>query len=176
MAIEEIKNEIPQTEVPAEPKQPEIDYKAEYERLMRDNDKLKRAQSNASADVSRLKKELESRMSEEELAKTKRDEELAALRSENAQYKERERISTYKARLMESGYDSTAADKLAKFLPEGVTDEFFESQKAFLEETKSKYRAEALNAQPKPSVGTIPTAQTAAESEQAKLRKLFGLN
>lgn len=175
MAIEEVRNEV-QTAETTEVKQPEIDYKAEYEKLMRDNEKLKRAQSNASADVSRLKKELESRMSEEELAKTQREEELANLRSENAAYKERERISTYKAKLMESGYDAPAAERLAKFLPEGVTEEFFESQKAFLEDTKSKYRAEALNAQPKPSVGTIPTAQTAAEAEQAKLRKLFGLN
>ncbi len=175
MANEELKNEVQTEDTPVEEKTPKLDYAAEYERLLRENDKLKRAQSNASADVSRLKKELEAKMSEDELAKAKRDEELNLLRSENQAYKERERIASYKAKFLESGYDAETAEHLASTLPEGIDDEFFKSQKSFLESTKNKFRAEALGAQPKPSVGTTPTAQTAAEAEQAKLRKMFGL-
>ena len=174
MAIEEVRDEVQTVEQTA-PAQPEIDYKAEYEKLLRDNDKLKRAQSNASADVSRLKKELNEKLSADERAKRDIDEELARLRSENSAYKERERIVGYTEKLLSVGYDPETARKMASGLPEGVDDSFFESQRTFLESTKNQYRAEALNAQPKPSVGTTPTAQTAAEARDAQMKKIFGL-
>ena len=174
MAIEEIKNEV-QTE-PADVKQPEIDYKAEYEKLMRDNEKLKRAQSNASADVSRLKKELESRMSEAEIAEKKRADYIAELEAKNAAYEADATFNYNFKGLTEVGYDAAAADKLAKTLPNKMDQAFFDGQKEFLESMKTKFKAEALNAQPKPSTGTTPTAQDAAEAEQARMRKFFGLN
>lgn len=167
MAIEEVKEEVQAVE----PSAPAMDYKAEFERLSRENEKLKQAQSNASADVSRLKKELQSRMTEEEKAKAEREEELANLRKANEEYKLRERISGYKARLLETGYDSETAERMAKVLPEGVTDEFFDSQKLFLESTKNKMRAEALNAQPGITPGQPISSEKIEDKFTAEMRK-----
>ncbi len=168
MAIEEVKDTAIQAE---EQTQAEIDYKAEYEKLIRDNEKLKRAQSNASADVSRLKKELEARMSETELAEKQREEELAQLRSENAAYKEERRINRYAKKFLELGYDATTAEQMASKLPDGIEDSFFESQKLFLENTKSKMKAEALNQQPDISSGKPLSAENVEDQITAQMRR-----
>lgn len=168
MAIEEVKDTI-QTE--EQQTTPEIDYKAEYERLMRDNDKLKRAQSNASADVSRLKKELESRMSEAELAEKKRADYIAELESKTAQYEKERTINEYTKKFMGIGYDAETAERMASTLPSGIGDDFFEGQKTFLESTKSKMRAEALNAQPGITSGQPISSEKIEDKFTAEMRK-----
>lgn len=175
MANEELKNEVQTEEPQSEQTPPEIDYKAEYERLMRDNDKLKRAQSNASADVSRLKKELESRMSEAELAEKKRNDYIAELESKNAAYEAEATYNHNVKGLLEVGYDTAAADKIAKTLPGKMDASFFDGQKEFLSNMKSKLMAEALNQQPGLTAGTAPTAKMVEESEKDQLRGWFGL-
>lgn len=168
MAIEEFKNEVLNETAP---EQPEIDYKAEYEKLMRDNEKLKRAQSNASADVSKLKKELEARMSEAELAEKKRADYIAELESKNALYEKERTVNEYTKRFMAIGYDAEAAERMASTLPAGIEDSFFEGQKAFLENTKSKMRAEALNAQPSITAGSPISSDKIEDSFTAEFRK-----
>ena len=78
-------------------------------------------------------------------------DELNALKTEK-------RISTYQAKLMEVGYDAQTAASMAMSLPEGISEDFFATQKAFLETQKQIAKTEALNNQPSLTPGLPPAA------------------
>ena len=150
----------------------EIDNQADSTDL----NKLKTALSKSNSEAAEYKRLLREKQTEAERAEAERaekdkerDELLNTLLAEK-------RFSTYKANLMEAGYDADTAEVMAKNLPDGVTDEYFAAQKAFLENQKQALLSEALNKQPGLSVGTPPTAAQAQKDEENKLRHYFGLN
>ncbi len=138
--------------------------------------KLKNAYNKACEEAGNYRKQLREKQTEAERAEAERaerdkerDELLNKLLAEK-------RVSTYKANFMMAGYDAETADMMAKNLPDGVGDEYFAAQKAFLENQKQALLSEALNKQPGLSVGTPPTAAQAQKDEENKLRHYFGLN
>lgn len=138
--------------------------------------RLKNAYNKACEEAGNYRKQLREKQTEAERAEAERaerdkerDELLKTLLAEK-------RVSTYKANFMMAGYDAETADMMAKNLPDGVTDEYFAAQKAFLENQKQALLSEALNKQPGLSVGTPPTAAQAQKDEENKLRHYFGLN
>lgn len=154
--------------------------KAENETLKKELEKMKLAQSNASADAAKNKREKEewiekykSKCTEEEKVKLETEARVKALEEENLSYKKKERISTYTARLIEVGFDPQTAATMAVGLPEGISDDFFATQKSFLDQQKQIAKTEALNNQPGLSAGTPPTAPSS--KEDLKLREWMGL-
>lgn len=137
--------------------------------------KLKKMLSDANSEAASYKKALREKQTEQERAEADRAEAEQKLRSELEEYRKRERISTYKSKLMEAGIPADMADTMASSLPEGVSDDYFATTKAFIEQTAQNIRAEALNAQPKLSSGIPPTSQSAQDAEQAQMRKWIGL-
>lgn len=137
--------------------------------------KYKTLISKANAEAARYKDELRAKQTEAERAEADRLENEKKLQEELQQYRTRERISSYKANLMAAGYDANTAEIMAKALPEGVSDEYFAANKTFLDNQKQTLLSEALNKQPKPSVGTPPTANDAEAAEMANLRRYIGL-
>ena len=77
---EDRKDEVTETE-PTEPTLDEL--KAKLEKLEAENAKLKSAQSNASADASKWKKQLQERMTEQERAAAETKDLIERLQSEN---------------------------------------------------------------------------------------------
>ena len=145
-------------------------------------EKLKQSVSNACSDASKHKKESEDwktkyreTLDEAERAKQEREEEFTSMQSQLDTYKANERIATYTAKLIESGFDVDTAKSMALSLPEGVGDEFFTSQKSFFENQKLKAKQESLNAQPTLSSGMPMSGKTAEQMEQEQIRKWFGL-
>ena len=110
--------------------------KAENELLKKDGEKLKAAQSNASADASEWKKKYHSTLDEASRKEAERLEAEQAMRDELNALKAEKRISTYTAKLLEVGYDAQTAASMAMNLPEGISDDFFTQQKSFLESQK----------------------------------------
>ena len=137
--------------------------------------KLKAALSKANSEAAEFKRQLREKQTEQERAESERAEAAKKLQDELAEYRKRERIASYKSKLMEAGVAADMADLMAKSLPEGVSDEYFATTKQYFEKQKQEIRAEALNAQPTLSVGTPPTTQSAAEAEKAQMRKWIGL-
>lgn len=147
---------------------PKVDESAELTRV-------KNALNKASSDCAEYKRALREKQTEAERAEADRLENERKLQEELNAYRNKERISSYKANFMAAGYDADTAEVMAKSLPEGVTDEYFAANKAFLEQQKQTLLSEALNRQPKPSVGTPPSMADAEKAEMAALRRSIGL-
>lgn len=166
MSAEEKLNAILEYEAP-EPEVPQPDTT--------EINKLKASLSKANAEAADWKRQLREKQSEQERAEAERAEASKKLQEEVESYRKRERISTYKAKLMEAGVPAEMADTMANALPDGVADDYFATTKQVLETQKQAIRAEALNKQPGLSVGVPPTSQTAAEAEAVQLRRWIGL-
>ena len=137
--------------------------------------KLKTSLSKANSEAAEYKRLLREKQTEAERAEADRAEREKALQDELASYRDKERISSYKAQLMSAGVDSETADLMAKSLPEGVQDEYFLATKSFLDNQRQKLLTESINKQPGLSVGTPPTAAQAEREEENLLRKRMGL-
>lgn len=137
--------------------------------------KLKNALNKACEEAASYKKALREKQTEAERAEADRAEREKALQDELANYRNKERVSSYKAQLMAAGIDPDTADLMAKSLPEGVADEYFLATKSFLDNQRQKLLTESINKQPGLSVGTPPTAAQAEREEENLLRKRMGL-
>ena len=165
----------------AEAKKPTEETKAEtaaspeVKDLQAELEKLKRALSKSNSEAADYKRKYQSTLDETKLAEEKRAEKEAEREQLLATYMERDRISTYKSKLMEAGVDANTADLMAKALPEGVKDEYFEATKTFLGNQRQALDIAALDKQPGLSVGMPPTSTDAKKAEDNKLRGYFGL-
>ena len=181
--MENEKNVTPevQTEAPNTPTVEEL--QAKLSALEAEKDKLKKAMDAACSDAAKQKKEaakwqeqFKATLDEQKRKEFDAEEATKALMAQLADYKSKERISTYKSKLMSAGYDDITASTMATALPEGIEDTFFEAQRAFLENTKQTIKTQTINSQPGLSVGMPPTATADAKAkEDADLRKWFGL-
>ena len=135
-------------------------------------EKLKASVTNASADASSRKQKFRSTQDEATRKEAERAEAEQAMRAELTALKAEKRISDYTKKLMEAGYDAQTASTMAAGLPEGVSDDFFATQKTFLDNQKQLAKTEALNNQPGLSIGTPPVPQN---TEDMKERSWWGL-
>lgn len=148
-----------------------------------EKEKLKKAMDAACSDAAKQKKEaakwqeqFKATLDEQKRKEFDTEEATKALMAQLSEYKSKERVASYKAKLMSAGYDDPTASTMATALPEGVEDSFFEAQRAFLEQTKQAIKTQTLNAQPSLSVGTPPSTQKDATStEDDNLRRWIGL-
>lgn len=136
--------------------------------------KLKAALSRANSEAAEWKRQLREKQTEQEKAEADRREREAQRDARLAELEAKDRINTYKNRLMETGVDPASADMMANSLPDGVSDEYFATLKSYLETQRKAADTAALNNQPKLSVGMPPTGITKTE-EDMKLDKIFGL-
>ena len=171
----ETTTENQQTQAAEQPKQPEIDYKAEYEKLLAEQKKLKDATDKACSQAADFKRKLSEKMSEQEKAEAERAEKEAAQLEELKKLRAESRINGYKSKLIASGYDLATAEAMAAELPEGISDDFLAKQKAFIEGQKKTVEADLLNKQPGLSKGAPLTQADAEKLEDKKLREWFGL-
>lgn len=144
--------------------------------------KQKSAIDNACSDAAKQKKaaqewadKFKAKLSEQEKADLEAKQATETLMNELNAYKAKERVASYTAKLMEVGYDAETAAKMAAALPEGVSEEFFTSQKSFLETKTQAIKTEALNSQPTLTTGNTPSKVDAEDAEMAKLRKWMGI-
>lgn len=137
--------------------------------------KLKNALNKACEEAASYKKALREKQTEAERAEADRAEREKALQDELASYRNKERVSSYKAQLMAAGIDPDTADLMAKSLPEGVSDEYFQATKSFLDAQRKNAEIAALGKQPSLSVGTPPKGMTKDDEIVAIAMKSAGL-
>ena len=137
--------------------------------------RLKNALNKACEEAASYKKALREKQSEAERAEADRAEQYKALQDELANYRNKERVSSYKAQLMAAGIDPDTADLMAKSLPEGVSDEYFHATKSFLDAQRKNAEIAALGKQPSLSVGTPPKGMTKEDEIVAIAMKSAGL-
>ena len=138
-------------------------------------EKLKQANSNASSDAADWKRKYRETLDEAERKKQETEEAISNMQSQLEAYKTNERIASYTTKLIEAGFDADTAKSMANVLPEGVGDEFFTSQKSFLENQKLKVKQESLNSQPSLTQGMPMSGKTAEQLEEENMRRWMGL-
>ena len=137
--------------------------------------KLKTSLSKANSEAAEYKRLLREKQTEAERAEADRAEQYKALQDELASYRNKERVSSYKAQLMAAGVDPDTADLMAKSLPEGVSDEYFQATKSFLDAQRKNAEIAALGKQPSLSVGTPPKGMTKEDEIVATAMRYAGL-
>lgn len=167
-------NKAPETTT-TETTQTTPDYKAEYEKLLAEQKKQKDAVDKACAEAANYKRQLREKQTEQERIDAERAEKEAATQAELEKYRTESRVNSYKSKLLECGYDLDTATAMAAGLPDGITDDFFAKQKAFMETKKKTIEAELLNKQPKLTSGGGITGADVEKIEENALRASFGL-
>lgn len=158
-----------------------LTIKTDYDKLSVDYEKAKKAISKATEEAAGYKRQYrdtldeatrrEAEKAEEEARKeAERMEEMRVIKTKLATLETEKRVSTYTAKLMASGYDANTAAIMAANLPDGVSEDFFTSQKTFIENKTQEAKAAALNSQPELSKGQPPKP---ADPEAAEINKIL---
>ena len=137
--------------------------KAELERLKIENSKLMSAQSNASADASKYKKQLQERMTEQEKAEAATKELIAQLKADNERMKREQEVAVRTAAYTGLGFDAILAKQAAEAYGNDH-DSFMVSLKAFLTAHDKALMADKMRGTPRPGFGS--DAEPAITKEQ----------
>lgn len=163
---------------PAENEQPEVtldELKAELERLKAENGKLKNAQSNASADAAKWKKELRDSMDAKTRAEAETKELIEQLRADNEQLKRNQTVAERTASYIGVGFDAALARKAAEASFDNNHEGFMTALAAFITAHDKAIAADALRNTPRPGVGGVDKSITKEQfakmnyKERAKL-------
>lgn len=170
--MEELEKKV---ETPVEEKKDEPKETAEVAALRKEIENLKRIASNANSEAANYKRELRAKQSEAERAEADRAEREKQRDAEIAELRAYKREADYSEKLIAAGVDPVSAKAMAKAMPDGVDDSYFEATKQFIAVQKQTILNEKLAKQPGLSVGTPPSAADAQKDEDAKIRQWFGL-
>lgn len=153
-------NETVVVETTEEEKTPSLEeLKAELEKLKAENGKLKNAQSNASADAAKYKRQYQERLSEQERAKAETEELIANLKAENERMKREQEIAVRTASYVGIGFDESLAKQAAEAYGSDH-DSFVDALKNFLVAHDKALQADALRATPRPGIGAVQPTVT----------------
>lgn len=154
---------------------------AELNKLKEENEKLRKANTNASADASKYKKELQAKMSEQEKAEALRKESEDAMKQELEALRREKTISEYTSQFLGVGFEGDLAKITAEAMAGNDYKTFFESLSSFVEAHDRAKLAEAIKGSPK--IGAVASGnnqQISAEQFNkmgyAERNKLFNEN
>lgn len=159
---------------------PEVDYKAEYEKLQADHAKLKTSFDKTSSDLASAKKQLAETQTDEQRRQAEMQEREARyqqIERENSLYQYREKLSKFVK-------DEKTLDKLANLYADGEIAKAIELIASYLAaervEMEKQIKAElmATNADPTPGSGkpTLTREQIAQISDPQERQKAISEN
>lgn len=170
MADLETTNEVVADEVSIE------DLKAQIERLTSDNERLKKATTNASADASKYKKELQARMSEQERKEQADEDEKRRLLERVAELEANARNSEGNTAFVGIGYSDTSAKDATEAFYKGDLPAFMKIMKTFLTDHDKSLKAEGVrNTTPPFGGGSIPKTITKEQFDKMNYTELSEL-
>lgn len=115
---------------------------------------LKSLLSKANGEASKYKKQLQEKMTQEELEAEERRIKFETMENELAELKKQKQVSESVAQLVSSGYNEETAKAMAVALNDGDLTTALATQKSFLEEYKKAVISEALKKTPRPQTGS----------------------
>ena len=149
------------------------DLKAQIEQLQADNEKLKRATTNASADASKYKKELQSRMSEQERKDAEEAEEKRRLLERLEELETASRNERGKAGFIGLGFADSAAKDATEAFYRGDIDAFATLFRNFLTDHDKALKAESVrNTTPPFGGSSIQQTVTKEQFDKMSYREL----
>ena len=169
--MEENKNEVVETTEETKVETTETkENETNVQDLQKEIEHYKKLVSKANSEAADYKKQLRSKMSEDEVKAAENE----ALLKELEEYKTEKKISEVSKGLMTWGLDSAKADEMAKAYVEGDTTSFLAGGKDFFETVSQKAIADAMDKQ-KLSVGKTPEKADVDKSKEIQMRQIMGL-
>ena len=129
-----------------------------------------------SSELAAAKRQLRSRMSEDEQREADRQAEIAAREEELKSLRREKTLSMHKASFMGLSLDEKLADEAATALVDGDSDALFDALKRYQVGYEKALRAKILAETPKPPASTDPNGEEAKKQDAANLRRYFGLS
>ena len=147
---------------------------ARIKQLESDNAKLRQANTNASADASKWKKQYQDKLSDEEKAKAERDEQDAALRTELETLRKEKNIASYKSILVANdiGMDAEIAGVVAEAMNAGEFDKVFDGIRKFIASHDKAMAEKAMLNNPKLPGGSSTKTVTQEEFNNMGYREM----
>lgn len=128
-----------------------------------------------SSELAKLKRELKSRMTDDEAREADRVAAEEALQNELKELRREKTISTNKAAFLARGYEDALAEEAAIALADGDTDTMFALMTKAQTAAEKALRAQILKEAPVPPPGDAYNDEAKKKAEEEKLRKYFGL-
>lgn len=128
-----------------------------------------------SSELAAAKKQLRSRMSEDEQKEADRAAEMQAKEEELASLRREKALSSHKASFLGQGYDEQLAEEAATAMVDGDMDGVFAAMKRFNAANEKALRARILSETPVPPSSDDPNDTKKKEEDLRKLRGYFGL-
>ena len=131
---------------------------------------------SVASELASVKKQLRSRMTEDEAREADRAAHDEAVENELKALRREKTISTHKASFLAQGYDDTLATEAAVALADGDTDQVFALMSKQKVNAEKALRQQILKDTPVPPAGDNVTDKAKEEAERKKMRKYFGLS
>lgn len=136
----------------------------------------KREYDKLASDYAAAKRQLRSKMSEDEQREADRQAEIAAREEELKSLRREKTLSMHKASFMGLSLDEKLADEAATALVDNDSDALFDVLKRYQVGYEKSLRAKILAETPKPPASTDPNGEEAKKQDTANLRRYFGLS
>lgn len=127
-----------------------------------------------SSELAAMKKQMRSRMNEDEQKEADRKANEEAMQEELATLRKEKTLNSHKASFLSQGYDEVLATEAAAAMADGDTDGVFAAMKKFNAANEKALRVKILKETPTPPAGDDPEKEK-LKKDEAKLREWFGL-
>ena len=147
--------------------------------LEAENAKLKQSVTNASADASKYKKELQARMTEEEKTRAEQEAATTAMQQELELLRNERNVANHKAQLTAIGFEESLAQATAEAINSGDTAKLFDGIRKFIASHDKELQAKSLMSNPVLPGGEAKQTMTKAEFDGLGYKdrlKLFNEN
>ncbi len=128
-----------------------------------------------ASELATAKKQLRTRMTEDEQKEADRTAAQEAMQEELETLRMEKKQSTYKAAYLAQGYDEQLAEATAAAMVEGDMDTAFANMKKHSDAMEKNLRAQILKETPAPPAGDDPEGEAKKNKELAAIRKAMGL-
>lgn len=131
-----------------------VDYEKEFKRLQAENEKLKKAQTNAAKDASDWKAKFRATQDEATRVAEEQKEALEKIMAENETLRKTQTLATHKAGWLGLGFDDTLAMEAANASVDNDFDALMGIMKKFLEVHDKELKAANIRQMPAPVSGS----------------------
>ena len=141
------------------------DLEARIKQLEAENNKLRQANTNASADASKWKRQYQEKLSEEDRKREEQEENAAALQKELESLRAERNVANYKSELLSIGFDDGLAHEVATVINSGDAKALFEGLRKFIKAHDKQLSENAFR--------NNPVLQSGGASTKAITREQF---
>ena len=136
-------------------------------------DRLKNALSKSNSEAANYKKQLNEKLTAEELKAKEDAEKWDALVKERDELLREKTIAGHKAKYLALGYEEKLATETAEAMANGELDKVFANQKKHIESVEKKIRADVLKETPKPEGGNGSETITKEKFSQMSIAEQY---